>query len=154
MRPSTSQSHQKPNWNRLYTIAEADEGYFTTSQAAEAGYSRPLLAKYIANGRIRRARHGVYRLVHFPTGEHEDLVVIWLWSGQHGVFSYEPALSLHQLSDILPAKIHLTVPKSWDSRRLRVPNGLVLHYADIEVGEKTWVGAVPVTSPKQTVLDC
>ena len=151
---STSESPQKPSWNVLYGIAAAEEGYFTTAQAAEAGYSRPLLAKYIANGRIERARHGIYRLQHFPPGEHEDLVVIWLWSGQQGIFSHETALSLHRLSDVMSAKIHLTVPKDWEHRRLRVPMGVMLHYADIAHEDKKWMGPVPVSSPKQTVLDC
>jgi hypothetical protein len=33
----------------------------------------------------------VYRIVHFPAGEHEDLTTIWLWSDGAGVFSHETA---------------------------------------------------------------
>ena len=29
-----------------------------------------------------RVRRGIYRLVHFPAGEHEELVMVWLWSKQ------------------------------------------------------------------------
>ncbi len=149
-----SQEQKKPNWDHLYGIAAADEGYFTTAQAAEAGYSGPLLAKYLSNGRISHIRHGIYRLVHFPPGEHEDLVVIWLWSEQKGIFSHETALSLHQLSDVLPKKIHLTVPASWKQRRLRVPAGVMMHYEDLTAQSKKWIGPVPVTSPVQTIKDC
>ncbi len=143
-----------PSWDRLYEIAVAQEGYFTTAQAAGAGYYPQLLAKHLRSSRIVRVRRGVYRLVHFPAGEHEDLVVVWLWSGQQGVFSHETALALHGLSDALPAKVHLTLPASWRGRRLRVPPGVVLHYADIRDDERGWVGPVPVTSPARTVLDC
>ena len=71
-----------PRWDALYETAAAQEGHFTTAQAADAGYSSQLLRKYLANGRIARTRRGVYRLVHFPPGDHEDLVTIWLWSGR------------------------------------------------------------------------
>ncbi len=43
-------------------------------------------------------RRGVYRLVHFPVGDHEDLTAVWLWSEREGVFSHETALALHDLS--------------------------------------------------------
>jgi len=48
-------------------------------------------------------RRGVYRLEHFPAGEHEDLVALWLWTDRAGVFSHETALALHGLSDTLPS---------------------------------------------------
>ncbi len=85
--------------------------------------------------------------------EHEDLVTVWLWSEHEGVFSHETALSLHDLSDVLPARIHLTLPVAWAKRRFRVPEGVVLHHADIAKRERTWMGTVPVTSPRRTLID-
>jgi predicted transcriptional regulator of viral defense system len=149
-----AQEAQGPNWDRLYEIAAAQEGLFTTAQAAQAGYSRPLLAKYLRNDRIRRLRRGVYRLVHFPAGEHEDLIAPWLWAGRTGVFSHETALALHGLSDALPSQVHMTLPASWRDRRLRVPQGIVLHFADVRDRERTWSGTVPVTTAARTLLDC
>ncbi len=99
-------------------------------------------------------RRGLYRLVHFPAGEHEDLVVAWLWSEQQGVFSHETALALFGLSDAMPRHVHLTLPASWRARRLRIPPGVALHHADIRPEERSWVGPVPVTSPARTLLDC
>src|SRR5690348_10230352 len=92
-----------PNWDHLYEQASAQEGYFTTQQAAAAGYSSQLLLKHLHAGRIKRARRGVYRLVHFPAGDHEDLTIVWLWSECKGVFSHMTALALHGLSDALPS---------------------------------------------------
>ncbi len=144
----------RPNWDRLYASAAAQEGLFTTQQAAEAGYSPQLLVHHIAAGRAERVRRGVYRLVHFPAGEHEDLVSAWLWSEQKGVVSHQTALALHRLSDAMPAQIHLTLPSAWRSRRFRLPDGLVLHFADVSKQERTWFGAVPITSVKRTLNDC
>ena len=99
-------------WDRLYEIAEVQAGHFSTTQAAAAGFSPQLLDKHLRAGRIRRVRRGVYRLVHYPPGENEDLVVLWLWSERVGIFGHETALSLYQLSDLLPGKVHMTVPRT------------------------------------------
>lgn len=144
---------ETPEWDRLYEIAAAQEGMFTTQQAAEAGYSPQLLVHHIRGGRMVRVRRGIYRLVHFPAGEHEELVTVWLWSEQAGVLSHETALALHGLSDALPAQVHLTLPAAWKKRRFRVPEGVVLHHADVEPNERTWAGSVPITSVSRTLND-
>jgi predicted transcriptional regulator of viral defense system len=149
-----AQTGRNRRWNRLYETASAQDGHFTTAQAARAGYSPQLLAKYLKNGRIRRIRRGVYRLVHYPAGDHEDLTVLWLWSDRAGVFTHETALALHELSDALPAKVHMTLPEAWRRRRLRVPRGVAPHHADVPDDERTWVGAVPVTDARRTLVDC
>ena len=143
-----------PDWDRLYETALAQEGHFTTQQALDAGYSSQLLVKYLNSGKIIRVRRTVYRLKHFPPGQQEDLVALWLWSDRAGIFSHETALMLHELSDVLPARAHLTVPAKWRRRRLQVPDGVVLHYADVPKRDRAWVGAVPVTSPARTLADC
>jgi predicted transcriptional regulator of viral defense system len=142
-----------PSWSRLYEIAAAQAGYFTTQQAAEAGYSSPLLHKHIKAGRIHRVRRGILRLVHFPAGDHEELVIIWLWSGHEGVFSHQTALALHELSDSMPAKVHVTLPAAWSRRRLRPPAPVVIHHGDVPAGDRQWLGPVPITSPHRTLVD-
>jgi predicted transcriptional regulator of viral defense system len=152
--PPRAPSGAHPAWDRLYESAAAQAGYVTQAQALEAGYSPQLVRYYVQDGRLERVGRGLLRLVHFPPSDHEDLVVLWLWSGREGVFSHETALMLHDLSDALPAKRHLTVPLAWGKRRLRLPRGLVLHFADLPKKARAWVGAIPVTTPLRTVLDC
>ena len=144
----------KPDWDRLFETAGAQEGYFTTRQAAEAGYSSQLLHKHMKAGRVVRMRRGIYRLVHFPAGEHEELVTAWLWSELAGVVSLQTALALHGLSDVLPPHVHLTLPRNWRSRRLRVPTGVVLHHSDVPTDDRAWFGAVPATNPRRSLNDC
>jgi predicted transcriptional regulator of viral defense system len=145
---------EKPNWDRLFEVALAQDGYFTTSQAAEAGYSSQLLLKHIRAGRVTRTRRGIYRLVHFPADEHGELTTAWLWSERTGIISHQTALALHGLSDVLSAHIHLTLPSAWRRRRFRVPPDIVLHYADVPSEDRTWFGAVPTTNPRRTLNDC
>jgi len=143
-----------PNWDQLFETAAAQSGYFTTRQAADAGYSNQLLLKHIRAGRFVRAQRGIYRFVHFPTGEHEELVSVWLWSEQAGVISHSTALALHGLSDVLPAHVHLTLPSAWRRRRFRVPAGIMLHHADVLPEERTWFGSVPTTNARRSLNDC
>jgi len=145
---------RSPDWDHLFEIAAAQDGLFTTQQAAEAGYSPQLLAHHLGAGRMIRVRRGVYRLVHFPADDHEDLTMVWLWSEREGVFSHQTALALHDLSDVLPSQVHLTLPDAWRTRRLRVPDGVVLHYGDVPKSERYWFGPVPATAPLRTFEDC
>lgn len=149
-----SERPTRPDWDHLFTVASAQEGLFTAKQADEAGYSAQLLIHHLQAGRLIRVQHGIYRIVHYPAGEQEDLVAAWLWSQEMGVFSHQTALALHELSDVLPAQIHLTVPATWAKRRLRIPPGLVLHPQDLPSHARTWFGAVPITTVLQTLQDC
>lgn len=142
-----------PDWDQLYETAQAQEGLFSTRQARAAGYSAQLLRHYLKQGRVLRVMRGIYRLVHFPAGEHEDLACAWLWSEQAGVLSHQTALSLHGLSDILPARVHLSLPLEWKKRRMRVPDGVVVHYSDVSAQERGWAGPVPMTSVVRTLHD-
>jgi predicted transcriptional regulator of viral defense system len=150
MQPAT----HPPDWSILYEVAAGQSGYFTTKQAAAAGFSTHLLHKHMLAGRVTRAQRRIYRLVHFPAAENEELVTAWLWSEQSGVISHQTALSLHNLSDVFPTYVHLTLPAAWRRRRFRVPAGCVLHHADVAPGERTWFGPTPITNASRTLNDC
>ncbi len=141
-----------PSWDDLHQVANGQSGHFTAQQADEAGFSAQLLHKHIQSGNLERATRGIYRITRFPPSDHEDLVVLWLWSDREAVFSHETAMQLHELSDALPARIHMTLPTA-TSRRKKTPEGAVLHFADIEDGEKQWLGPVQITKPARSVLD-
>lgn len=120
------EAQKRPAWDVLFEVTKAQARFFTTRLAAPTGYP-PRLFAYLGGKKVARVRRGFYRLVHFPASEHEQLVVLWLRSGQTGVVSHETALPLHHLSDVLPGKVHLAVPTGWRLRHLRIPAGLVLH---------------------------
>src|ERR1044072_7515655 len=122
--PPTVLTRRPPDWDSLFEVAQGQDGYFTTAQAAQEGYSRPLLHKHLAGGKIVRARRGVYRVVHFPASDREDLVVLWLWSEQAGGFSHETVVAIPDLLEALTSRARLTLPEGWRRRRLRVPAGL------------------------------
>ena len=134
---------------RLYDVAERQAGYFTTAQAKETGFSQSQLTYHVRSGRFIRARRGVYRLTRFPATPYEDLFVAWLAAGPDAVISHDSALALYDLSDALPARIHLTVPRSASRRR----RGLALHTNQLDPEEVTTVEGLPVTTVSRTIAD-
>lgn len=152
--PRRAASGAQPSWDQLYEVASAQAGYFTASDAREAGFSLPLLQHHLNAGRVERAQRGVFRLVNFPSSEDEGFVPTWLWSRREGTFSHQTALALHQLSDALPSKLHLTLPTAWKKRRIKVPRDVVIYFADLQDDDRAWRGPVQVTTPLRTVVDC
>jgi predicted transcriptional regulator of viral defense system len=139
----------------LLATAVDQGGYFTAKQARRAGYDYSHLDYHVSVGNFERVEHGLYRVSHLPPGEHDDLVRLSLWSRNRqdepqAVVSHESALVLHDLSDLLPDKVHLTVPPAF---RKLAPAGCVFHrgtLAPVDVEE--WVG-FRVTGPLRTLLD-
>jgi len=139
-------------WNKLFEMASEQKGYFLTQQANELGISSPSLNQQKNRGYIESVFHGIYRFSQFPISNNEDLMVIWLWSKGEGIFSNETALLHHQLSDVLPRKIHITLPPS-HSRQRKPPKGVIPYYDDVPDDDITWHGELPFTSPERTLRD-
>ena len=84
--------------------------------------------------------------------------MLWyLWSQNRrevpeGIYSHDTALSLQELSDIMPSKLHMTVPKHF-RRNSRIPEILVLHKADLSEGDVQDMHGVRVTRPLRTIVD-
>jgi hypothetical protein len=93
---------------RLFGIAEAQEGFFTTKQAKAAGFAENTHPYHVQVGNWIREYRGIYRLSLFPIAEHPDLVKWALWSRNRNEVteghSHQTALSLYELSDLNPAE--------------------------------------------------
>ncbi len=140
---------------RLFEVADRQAGYFTAKQAREAGYSYRLQHYHRGRGHWIPVGHGLFRLSRYPEGKNEDLVRLYLWSRDRegepqAIFSHETALRLHGLSDLMPEKVHLSVPKGF---RKRPPRGVVLHKADLSRADAEDWNGFRVTTPLRTILD-
>jgi hypothetical protein len=112
---------------------------------------------HVQAGNWIREHRGIYRLALFPATEHPDLVQWALWSRNRreeteGVYSHETALSLWELSDVNPSKLHITVPSHF-RRNSKPPRILVLHYADIPQRDIEAAQGFKFTKPLRTILD-
>jgi predicted transcriptional regulator of viral defense system len=148
-------THRNSSAN-LFSVATDQRGFFTTKQAEAAGFQRQSHYYHVQTGDWIREHRGIYRLAHFPSAERPDLIRFWLWSRNRedvpqGVYSHETALSLHELSDAMPAKLHMTVPKTF-RRMAATPRAIVLHRGDLAPADIGTLDGVPVTTPFRTVL--
>lgn len=139
----------EPDHDRLFGVAESQAGYFTTVQAGAAGFTPSLLSYHVKRGQFERVRPGVYRLKRFPASPYEDLFVAWLWAGSEAVISHDSALALYDLSDLLPAETHVTVPRTASRRRA----GLRLHTSGLQRSDVMRYAGLPVTTPARTIVD-
>src|SRR6516165_9893279 len=151
-----AQSHREAA-RRLFEIAEQQQGFFTTKQAKAAGFAENTHPYHVQAGNWIREHRGIYRLALFPMADRPDLVLWALWSRNRdeqvqGVYSHDTALSLHDLSDPNPAKLHITVPTDF-RRNSEIPRILKLHYADLFDSDVQTAQGFKLTRPLRTVLD-
>jgi predicted transcriptional regulator of viral defense system len=149
--------NQRKPADALFETVEGQQGYFTAKQAADAGFRLGSQAHHVKAGNWLRVERGIYRLARFPRSMEEQYVIYCLWSrnraGQPvGVYSHETALSVHELSDANPSKLHMTVPPNF-RRTASIPKVLVLHRARLEEGEIERRQGFAVTRPIRTLAD-
>jgi len=136
---------------RLYEFAVSQGGYFTAAQARAAGYPKQLQYYHAQRGNWVREDRGIYRLWEWPSSSHEDLIRWTVWSGRAGVISHETAMAVHEISDLMPAKIHMIVPPGF---RKRPPPVMVLHRDVLSPHEVEQREGFRVTTPLRTLIDC
>jgi len=149
--------NRKKALQKLYRIADGQRGFFTTKQAVQSGFSARSHLYHVQTGDWIREHRGIYRLRQFPSPDRPDLILWYLWSRNRqdhpeGFYSHETALSLHDLSDAMPAKLHMTVPKSF-RRNSQIPRALVLHYGNLPDADIESIQGVRATKPLRTVMD-
>ncbi len=142
---------------RLYESAQGQGGFFTARQAREAGFEDNVHPYHVRSGNWVRERRGVYRLAQFPLPARPDLITWQLWSRNRqdqpqGVFSHATALTLHELSDAMPAKLNMTVPPGF-RRMAATPEVLRLHRARLAERDVETIDGVRVTTPLRTLID-
>jgi len=135
---------------RLYEFAASQGGYFTATQARAAGYPKQLQHYHTRRGNWVREDRGIYRLWEWPGGSFDDLIRWTLWSGGAAVVSHQTAMAVHEISDLMPARIHMTVPPGF---RKRSPQGLVLYHAHLSPHEVQHREGFRVTAPLRTLMD-
>lgn len=140
---------------KLFETASLQQGYFTAQQAVRSGFSYRMHSHYKKSGQWLEIDRGVFRLAQFPNSPEEDYVRWSLWSRNRkgepqAVFSHDSALVIHELSDVMPSKIHFTVPPGF---RKKTPKGCIVHKGRISSDEKEQREGFFVTTPLRTIVD-
>ena len=148
---SEGYAHMKngPESQKLYDIAEAQAGYFTSKQAQKAGYSWERLSVYTKEEKFIRIEKGIYRIRQYPVTPLEEYFVALLKAGERSVISHESALVVYGLSDAMPTMIHLTIPKNHSRRR----SGIVFHTKTISASDISVYSGLRITRLPRTIFD-
>lgn len=141
----------------LMNIAQDQQGYFTTKQAIESGYADNTHPYHVRAGNWERVGRGIYRLTHLPPAEDGQMMAWLLWSRGRdekpvAVMSHQTALSLFELGDFNPAKIHMIVPPTF-RRNTQPSKAVVLHRAGLAPGELTNLRGLTVCRPLRALVD-
>jgi len=150
-------ARKKDPFTTLMTIAQDQQGYFTTKQAIEAGYADNTHPYHVRADNWERVRRGIYRMTHLPTPEDGEMMVWLLWSRGRderpmAVLSHQTALSLFDLGDFNPAKIHMSVPSTF-RRNSRPRKSVVLHRGKLAPEEVTQLRGLLVCRPLRALFD-
>ena len=143
--------------NELYALAEEHDGLLTSKQARAQGIQDSVLVRLAQRGQLERMSRGVYRIAHFPADRLAQYreAVLWAQASQGPeliALSHETALLLYGVSDVNPARVHLTVPRSARMRREQ-PEWIMIHRADLTSQEISQHEGMPVTSIERSVID-
>jgi predicted transcriptional regulator of viral defense system len=143
------------NFKTLFELAEDNYGFVTVDQARRAGVRPQRLAEMARRGALRHEGIGLYRLEPFPAHELDSYKKATLWPyGVEGVLSHETALELYGLSDVNPAKIHMTVPKHYRVRHREVPPLYQLHHEHLDERDVTRYEGLPIVATAKAIRQC
>jgi predicted transcriptional regulator of viral defense system len=143
--------------DELLPLAEQNDGLVTAAQARALGIRDSVLARLTQRGKLERVTRGVYRIPYFPADPLSQYREAILWArASHGpeqvALSHETALGVYGISDVNPARVHLTVPKHARLRRQK-PKWIVIHRGDLRPSDVTTHEGLPVTTVPKSVTD-
>jgi len=138
-------------FTRLLDRAQQQYGYLTPQDARELGIDPAQLRLMAARRTLEHLGRGLYRMPLVPPTERDAYMEATLWTGQRGVLSHETALDLHELCDVNPSAIHLTVPSYFRTCKA-VPETYRLHRFDLDPAEVGWHEGIPIVSPQRAIL--
>ena len=133
-------------------VAVDNGGYVTPALVEPFGVPAVELRKMVSRSTLQAAARGVYRVPSLPYDSLDEFILARMWAGGRGVVSHDSALLVHELCDINPTKVHLTIPTSY---RISRSGGerYVVHHADLEPEEITRIDAVTLTTIRRTLTD-
>lgn len=134
---------------QLLATAFAQAGYFSAAQAREVGYSYQAQKYHVDHGNWLRVDRALFRLVGWPGGSDDSFARWSVWSAGRAVVSHESALAAHDLSDANPARVHLTVPRTFR----KADRAVVLHKGELAGTDIESRSGWRVTSPVRTLVD-
>lgn len=138
-------------YKQLAEVASERYGFVTPSDARDLGVNPMNLVRLAERGQIERRGTGLYRFPLVPANQLDGYMEATLWPQRaRGVISHETALELYGLSDVHPAKIHVTVPSHHRVRR-PIPPSYRLHQENLRPDELSVYEGIPIVTPEHAI---
>lgn len=140
----------------LWEVAVDQYGYVTALDAGRLGVATVELGKLAARGKLTRVAYGVYRFPEWPAGSRDHLMEAVLWTRDpDAALSHDTALDVYELSDINPARIHVTVaPRSKPLRRRHLPAAYAVHYEALSPSQRGYWEQIPTVTVPTAIDQC
>jgi prepilin-type N-terminal cleavage/methylation domain-containing protein/prepilin-type processing-associated H-X9-DG protein len=140
---------------KLKELAERQNGYFTSSQAAAIGYARYHHTYHVNQKNWLRILFGLFRLPDYTDSMEADFTRYNLWSRNledqpQGAISHNSALALHGFGIYNRKEIHMTVPLRFQKK---IPDEVIIHKASLNLSVIESHGCFMATRLAQTLVD-
>lgn len=137
---------------KLLQRAVDQHGLLTPEDARAVGTTENALRRLAHNGLIERVGFAVYQVPQLagdPLMQYQEAL---LWVRAPAALTHETALDLHQLCDINPAKVHVTVDGPYRQRRT-TPAWIEIHNGDLTDDDFTWLEGLRIATPARAIRD-
>ncbi len=138
-------------YRQLVAIAADHHGLVTSAAAAADGVQPVLLVQMARRGVLERVARGVYcvpELAGDPLAQYQEALLML----PGAVLSHETALDLHDLCDVNPRQIHVTVAAG-DRIRKMLPEWLAVHHGPLEPEDVTGHEGLAIVTPARAIVD-
>ncbi len=140
--------------DRLFEYSLDQFGLITVDDAKSLDVDPVRLRQMLQRGVVARTSRGVYRFARAPRHRLDQFAAATFWpQGVRAMLSHETALDLHDLCDVNPGRIDLTVPRGHRVRNRDVPATYRLFTRDLPDGDRTHLEGLPIVTPVRAILD-
>ena len=138
-------------YRQLVAIAADHHGLVTSAAAAAAGVQPVLLVQMAKRGVLEKVARGIYRVPELagdPLDQYQEALLLL----PGAVLSHETALDIHDLCDVNPRQIHVTVVAGTRVRKT-LPYWLAVHYGPLEPEDVTGHEGLAIVTPARAIVD-
>jgi len=142
----------EPLFPQLLERALDQHGLLTPEDAQAIGANDAALRLMAHRGTLDRVGFGIYRIPQLAGDQLAQYQEALLRVRNDAALTHETALDLHDLCDINPALVHVTVAPGTRLRR-RLPAWLVVHRGHLDAHDLTWHEGLRIATPVRAILD-
>ena len=138
-------------YRQLVAIAADQHGLVTSAGAAAAGVQPVLLVQMAKRGVLDKVARGIYRVPELagdPLAQFQEALLLL----PGAVLSHETALDLHDLCDVNPRQVHVTIVAGTRVRKT-LPEWLAAHHGPLDPEDVTGHEGLAIVTPARAIVD-